>query len=65
MGRATKNQIPQLGAGSMFCRAMMFCGEAIGEAAPPKLEAKAIPRTRALGKEDVGGRLRSRGWMME
>ena len=40
----------------------MFCGEAIGEAAPPILEARAIPRMRALEKRDSEGRLRSKGW---
>lgn len=60
-GRATKNQAPQLGSGCMFCRAMMFWGEAIGEAAPPMLEARAMPRMRALEKLESEGRLRSMG----
>ena len=47
-GRATKNQIPHDGCGRMFCRAMMFWGEAMGEAAPPMLAARAMPRMRAL-----------------
>lgn len=62
MGRATKNQVPQPGWGCIFWRAMMFWGEAIGEAAPPMLEARAMPRMRALEKEESDGRLRRRGW---
>lgn len=42
----------------------MFCGEAIGEAAPPMLEARAIPRMRALEKLESEGRLRRSGWML-
>ena len=60
-GRATKNQTSQLGSGDMFSKAMMFCGEAIGEAAPPIFEARAMPRMRALEKLESEGRLRSRG----
>ena len=55
-GNATKNQAPQLGAGRMFCKAMMFCGLAIGEAIPPILDAKAIPRMSALENLDSEGR---------
>ena len=39
----------------------MFCGEAIGEAAPPMLEASAIPRMSAFEKLESEGRLRSSG----
>ena len=60
-GSAMKNQVPQLGCGLMFCRAMMFCGEAIGEAAPPMLAARAMPRMRAFEKFESDGRLRRRG----
>ena len=60
-GRATKNQVPQPGWGRMFWRAMMFCGEAMGEAAPPMLEARAMPRIRALEKGESEGRLRRSG----
>ena len=60
-GRAMKNQMPQLGWGRMFWRAMMFCGEAMGEAAPPMLEARAMPRMRALEKLESEGRLRRSG----
>lgn len=63
-GRAMKNQIPQLGWGRMFWRAMMFWGEAMGEAAPPILEARAMPRMRALEKLESEGRLRRSGWIM-
>lgn len=41
---------------------MMFCGEAIGDAAPPTLAANAIPRMSALEKLDSGGKLRSSGY---
>ena len=61
-GRATKNHSPQPGSGFMFCRAMMFWGDAMGEAAPPMFEASAIPRIRALGKLESAGRLRRRGY---
>lgn len=64
-GSAMKNHVPQLMFGSMFCRAMMFWGEAIGDAAPPTLAANAIPNTSALAKSDSGGMLRSKGWMIE
>ena len=60
-GRATKNHDSQLGSGFMFCRAIIFCGEAMGEAAPPILEERAIPRIRALEKFESAGRLRSSG----
>lgn len=60
-GKATKNQMPQPGCGRMFCRAMMFWGEAMGDAAPPMLEASAMPRIRALEKDESDGRLRRRG----
>lgn len=61
-GRATKNHAPQPGSGRMFCRAMMFWGEAIGEAAPPMLEARAMPRMSALENSESVGRLRRSGW---
>ena len=63
-GRAMKNQTPQLGWGRMFWRAIIFCGEAMGEAAPPMLEARAMPRMRALENLESEGRLRRSGWMM-
>ena len=56
-----KNQMPQPGWGSMFWRAMRFCGLAIGEAAPPMLEERAIPRRRALDMGLSDGRLRRMG----
>lgn len=64
-GRATKNQMPQLGCGRMFWSAIIFCGEAMGEAAPPMLEARAMPRIRALEKLESEGRLRSSGWVID
>lgn len=60
-GSATKNHVPQLTLGCIFCSAMMFCGDAIGDAAPPTLAASAIPRTRAFEKCESGGRFRSSG----
>ena len=63
-GRAMKNQIPQLGWGRIFCKAIIFCGEAMGEAAPPMLEARAMPRMRALEKLESEGRLRRSGYLM-
>lgn len=60
-GSATKNQTPQPGAGDMFCRAMRFWGEAIGDAAPPMLEARAMPRRSALIMSESVGRFRSMG----
>ena len=60
-GIAMKNQTPQEGWGRMFWRAIMFCGEAMGEAAPPMLLARAMPRIRALLKFESEGRLRSKG----
>ena len=35
----------------------------MGEAAPPILEARAIPRMRALEKLESEGRLRRSGWL--
>ncbi len=35
----------------------------MGEAAPPMLEARAMPRMRALEKRESDGRLRSIGWL--
>lgn len=61
IGKAMKNQVPQLMAGSMFCNAMMFCGDAIGDAAPPMLEARAMPRITAFENRESVGRFRSIG----
>lgn len=62
IGRATKNQLPQLGGGFMFCRAMMFWGLAIGEAIPPMLEASAIPRINAFENWESDGKFRNIGY---
>ena len=62
-GKATKNQIPHPGGGAMFCNAMRFCGEAIGDAAPPMFEDRAIPRSRALVMLLSDGRLRRMGYV--
>jgi hypothetical protein len=61
MGRATKSQAAQLGSGLIFCSAMMFCGDAIGEAIPPMLEARAMPRIKAFENLESEGKLRSIG----
>ncbi len=47
-GSAMKNQMPQPGWGSIFCSAIRFCGLAIGDAAPPMLDARAMPRMSAF-----------------
>jgi phosphate transporter len=48
--------LPQLMCGCMFCRAMMFCGEAIGDAAPPTLAANAIALVLGIAlAANVGG----------
>lgn len=60
-GNAMKNHVPQLGPGCIFWRAIIFCGDAIGDAAPPTLAASAIPKTNALANFESGGRFRSRG----
>jgi hypothetical protein len=61
-GIEMKNQVPQLIGGYIFSSAMMFCGDAIGDAAPPTFAASAIPRMSALEKSDSGGRLRRSGY---
>lgn len=60
-GRTMKNQINHEGFGSMFWRAIMFWGDAMGDSIPPILEARAIPRIRALDIWESDGRLRSMG----
>jgi hypothetical protein len=40
---------------------MRFWGEAMGEAAPPMLEERAMPRRRALVMSESAGRLRRMG----
>lgn len=60
-GSATKNHTPHDGSGFMFWSAMRFCGEAIGDAAPPMLEDRAIPRSSAFVISESAGRLRRIG----
>ena len=60
-GRETKHQNPLLGGVRWFGRAIMVWGAATGEAAPPMLEARAMPRMRAFEKLESEGRLRSSG----
>lgn len=66
-GSATKNQTPQDGSGCMFCSAIRFWGEAMGDAAPPMLEERAMPMRSALVMSESAGRLRRMGcdvsWM--
>lgn len=61
-GSATKNQIPQPGCGCMFCSAMRFCGEAMGDAAPPMFDAKAIPSNKDFDMSLSAGRFRRMGY---
>lgn len=60
-GRAMKNQTPQPGSGSMTWSAIRFWGDAIGEAAPPMLAARAIPRSNDFIIGESLGRLRRIG----
>ena len=48
----------------MFSRAIRFCGDAIGEAAPPMFDASAIPSNSALDMSLSDGRLRRIGCIM-
>lgn len=61
-GRATKNQTPHPGGGDMFCKAMRFWGDAIGEAEPPMFAESAMPRSKAFVMSLSAGRLRRIGW---
>ena len=61
-GRVTKNHVIHDGCGCIIWRAMIFCGEAIGESIPPMLEARAIPMMTALDICESEGRLRSMGY---
>lgn len=60
-GRAMKNHSPHEGSGNMFSSAIRFCGDAIGDAAPPMLEDRAMPSKRAFVMSDSAGRLRRMG----
>lgn len=42
--------------------AMRFCGEDIGDAAPPMFEANAIPIISALDIFESDGKFRRMGW---
>ena len=61
-GKATKNQVPQPGCGLMYKRATRFWGDAMGDAAPPILEARAMPNRRAFDMLLSAGRLRRIGY---
>jgi hypothetical protein len=43
---------------------MRFCGDAMGEAAPPMLDARAIPRSSAFVMLESAGRLRRMGCLV-
>lgn len=61
-GMATINHSAQDGgAGDMFWIAMIFCGDDMGDAIPPRLEAKAMPRIRQGPNVESTGRVRSMG----
>jgi len=62
IGSAMKNHTPHEGCGRIFWRAMIFWGEAMGEAAPPMFEASAMPRIKALENSESDGRLRRSGY---
>ncbi|OLL25726.1 hypothetical protein NEOLI_002903 [Neolecta irregularis DAH-3] len=47
-GNVTMNHSAHVGFGNMFSRAIIFCGDAIGDAIPPIFEERAIPKIRAF-----------------
>ena len=49
----------------MYCRAIRFCGDAIGDVCPPMFDASAMPITMLVAYGDFGGRLRRIGWTSE
>lgn len=61
-GMVMKNQAAHDGWGDMMARAMMFCGDAMGDSMPPTLDARAMPRIRAFDMFESDGRLRSIGY---
>ena len=61
-GMETSSHWGQVGGGFIFCRAMIFCGEEIGDAIPPMLEAKAIPRMRHRAYCELCGKVRRMGY---
>lgn len=61
-GRVMKNQVTQDGSGDIISRATIFCGDAIGDSMPPILEARAMPKIRALDMLESEGRLRNIGY---
>lgn len=60
-GMDTANQPSQEMGGFMYSRAMRFCGDEMGDAIPPMLDARAIPRMSALEKDDLEGSVRRMG----
>lgn len=60
-GIETLNQPIQEMGGFMYSSAMRFCGDEMGEAIPPMLEARAMPRMSAFENGDLDGRVRRMG----
>ena len=50
---------------SMYCSAIRFCGDAIGDVCPPIFDASAMPITILVAYGDLGGRLRKIGCTSE
>jgi hypothetical protein len=46
----------------MYSMAMIFCGELIGDAIPPTLDAKAMPRIKHFANDELGGSVRRIGY---
>ena len=58
-GIDTTNHSPQDGVGCKLPNAKIFCGDAIGDAIPPTLEANVIPQIKAFEyPQDEGNNLR-------
>lgn len=56
------NHSPQEGAGSIFWIAIIFCGEEMGDAIPPKLDANAIPMIKQGANLESEGKVRRIGY---
>lgn len=63
-GMETANHPSQEIGGFIYSRAIKFWGDEIGEAIPPMLDAKAIPRMSDFEKGDFAGRVRRIGCTM-
>lgn len=60
-GIATANHDSHDRGGSMYSKAIRFCGEEMGDDWPPMLDARAMPRMRGLLNDDLGGKVRRIG----